>query len=381
MPARFYSLLGAWDPDKGLPFGARARRVHPGNAYLQGYTLCGALGYYCWECGARPKGRISGPRGAAALHRHEQVCASCAGPVLRVASLLNREWCVCSACAQKVSVTSQGLSLLVVETLEETTCAGEALGHAAVLPDQAPTLPLVTIALGGIWADRTGTHVHSDTARFNALRGALGPRVKLFGVAHGSPSLQTTLITLAADVRRDESWYSSRTNRDASAPQEDTITGRGATIFVLDYFWVPKEYLVDQHFTSTLGYGARWFSDLIPLFFRHGGQIVLLPNDKNGLIVRMHTAARTPSSSFSLTLLTAAEARLCHPLYSATDTITDFDTGLLRGAASSHGGDRSNATQVRAHLNSTNPFCLVYNTAHFASAHDACALLRRLASC
>ena len=40
--------------------------------------------------------------------------------------------------------------------------------------------------------------------------------------------------------------------------------------------------------------------------------------------------------------------------------------------------DRSNTTQVQEHLNVTNPFCLVYNTALFANAQDACALLRRL---
>jgi hypothetical protein len=152
----------------------------------------------------------------------------------------------------------------------------------------------------------------------------------------------------------------------------------GATIFILDYFWVPKEYLVDQHFTTTLGYGARWFSHLIPLFFRNGGQIVLLPNDKNGLIRSMNTDARASSTSSSFELLTATEARSYHPLYWATETITDVDTGYLRGAAPCHGGDRSNATQIKAHLDPSNPFCLVYNTDHFATANDARAHLKHI---
>ena len=376
MPSRFYLPNNVWDPDKGLPLGASPRRVHPGNALLQGYLLGGVLGYYCWKCGKRPKGRISGPRGAAAKHKHEGVCGTCAGTIFRHS---NFRWRGCKACALSQPLLDAGKVLLVA--------ARGLRGYDHALPQDSLTLGTVTlpprervvIALGGIWTDRTGRHVHSDTARFSALRDSLRPGVRLFGVAHGSPSLHTTLLTLAADIRRDESWYSSRFIRDSSAPPTDTITRRGATIFILDYFWVPREYLVDQHFTTTLGYGARWFSHLIPLFFCHGGQIVLLPNDKNGLILSMHDAARASLSSSSLVLLTATEAHWCHPLYSATDAITDRKTGYLRGAAASHGGDRSNATQVLAHLDPSNPFCLVYNTDHFATAGDAREHLRCLA--
>jgi hypothetical protein len=226
------------------------------------------------------------------------------------------------------------------------------------------------LAIGGIWGDRPGKVVHSDTTRFKAVKDRLPARWRVFGITSG-PDVPSTDSTLNGDLRHEDVWYnSSRRQRG------DTITARGASVFVLDYYFIPTSYLDSPRYRPILGYGNQWFARLIPIFIEHGGLVVLLPNDKNGLVRAMYTDS--PSTSLSVSLLTRREASMYHPLYSATDAITNFTTNELRGTGASHGRGKTNASQLHIYSNMDHPFFLIYKKASFASIFEVYALLREL---
>lgn len=231
------------------------------------------------------------------------------------------------------------------------------------------------IAFGGMWVNRTGPKEHSDTARFEATRRVVKSDVRLFAVTNG-PTDDNTAESLHADLRNENSWHHVKTSREGGGVDTDTITGRGANIFALDYFWLQEQYLMESRYVTRCGYGVTWLSHLIPLFFRNGGVIALLPNDKSGRILAMHEAA-TPSN-YNIELLTEQQAMIYHPLYYGTESITNFTDGTLRGVSKTHGEDRTNASSVRDYLNTSSPFFLVYNTSVYNSAQEACEYLKQL---
>jgi hypothetical protein len=230
------------------------------------------------------------------------------------------------------------------------------------------------LAIGGIWGDRPGKAVHSDTVRFNAVKDRLPARWRVFGISSG-PHVTSTDSTLNGDLRHEDVWCNS-SRRQRGDTVVDTITARGATVFVLDYYFIPTSYLYSPRYRPIMGYGNQWFARLIPIFIEHSGLIILLPNDKNGLIRAMHTDS--PSPSLSVSLLTKREASMYHPLYSATDAITNFATNELRGTGASAGREKTNASQLHIYSNTDHPFFLIYKTASFASIAEVYALLREL---
>jgi hypothetical protein len=144
-------------------------------------------------------------------------------------------------------------------------------------------------------------------------------------------------------------------------------------VFILDYYWSPPLYFWAEYTTD--GYGASWFSHHLPLFFEHGGVITLLPNDKDGALLQMHNTDTRPFHFLNVAPISQHLAAMSHPFYSATDLITDFESGQLRGVACTHGSHRTNASAVKEYLNPTHPFLLVYNITSFFSLQDACAHL------
>ena len=76
----------------------------------------------------------------------------------------------------------------------------------------------------------------------------------------------------------------------------------------------------------------------LPLFFKHGGQIAILPNDKGGelrnMISNVERVCSRQLASLGVHMLTVEDADACHPLYVATARVTGADgPGCIRGAA------------------------------------------------
>ena len=237
-------------------------------------------------------------------------------------------------------------------------------------PDPPPTI--FTIGLGGMWCDRpTRGPVHSDTVRATELRHMLKPH-NVVCLQNGNVGNAASNDSLTVDFRAIRGWY--RRCRDGKV-DPDTIIGRGVTIFILDYYWLPQIYYEQNNHPN--GYGGGWFAKLIPFFFQEGGIIAVLPNDKFGMLRAMHAAAVVDGGvTEGVKWLTKKDALLCHPLYMATESITV--DGALRGAGLSHGGGRTNATQAETYLDKQHPFCLVYNVRMCKNPEDATALMQAL---
>jgi hypothetical protein len=76
------------------------------------------------------------------------------------------------------------------------------------------------------------------------------------------------------------------------------------------------------------GYGTEWGLTILPNFLTNGGNIAILPNDKWDRMRDLINAPQTPV--YSIIPLSSEEARLYHPLYAATDAITNTVTAVLR---------------------------------------------------
>jgi hypothetical protein len=346
------------DPTRGLPSGALLKHIHDRNAHLQGYTLAGVLGYFCFVCGFRPKFL----RRAVTKHRHWKLCEECGGPVHRACLEISRggrgsDWRPCASCA-----------------LQQAVAALASVAEPVVALPQVLADVLFVLALA---PSRVGKE-HVDSVRFAALASALASTgASLFGVSN---QVESTVTTLMGDIRRKRCWYTENPRGS-----QDTVASRFGNIGILDHYWCPAEYFA-RRTTGPNGYGDKWFSEILPLFFAHGGILFLLPNDKDGLVRAMHSKAmhsKAPPTCLDISLLTLTSAEMCHPLYVSTDTITDFDKGELRGVAKSttmntYGRNRTNALAVEAYLDPEYPFILVYNTTTFSTAEQACARLSAL---
>ena len=165
-------------------------------------------------------------------------------------------------------------------------------------------------------------------------------------------------------------------NRTKDLVDPDTITGRGVTIFLLDYFWLECGYYRDPppggRLSRTVnGYGGRWFSHTLPLFFEHGGCVVILPNDRWGQLAELlpHPLAETGGPGLGFKYLSVSEAERVHPLYVATARITDAGTGFLRGTGVQN--ERNNDSAVRQYLDPQKPFLVVFDRRVLRTADDA----------
>jgi hypothetical protein len=150
---------------------------------------------------------------------------------------------------------------------------------------------------------------------------------------------------------------------------------RRCTIFLLDYFYLPDIYLqLKQNIGD--GYGTEWGLTILPNFFANGGNIAILPNDKWD---RMRNLLNAPQITvYSIVTLSTADARLYHPLYAATDAITDSATGTLNGTGHCNTRRRNNDTQQRLYLHPETPFYVVYKSAFLSSNELALSYLEGL---
>ena len=191
--------------------------------------------------------------------------------------------------------------------------------------------------------------------------------VAVLSVSNNASMDPASTLSLQLDLRHAKSW------RQDHRYGADSIPGPGARYFLLDYNWVPHIYY-DKGENNVNGYGGLWFSDILPIYFRGGGLVAILPNDNGGFLMRMHSS----NPEIAIRLLTSAEALLCHPLYMATQTLTQ--DGELTGVGAGHGRYRTNESSVRQWLDTEHPFCLAFNQEAFHSAQDALDDLRSLMS-
>jgi hypothetical protein len=114
------------------------------------------------------------------------------------------------------------------------TCALKAL---TLSPKSADTAPEDVVCLGALWADRGGAATHSDTERYGEVRRKLHSAVRMFAVSSGPRTSAPT--TLSADLRSDRCWHNESTR---GVQESITCIERGATVFLLDYYWTPPIY-------------------------------------------------------------------------------------------------------------------------------------------
>jgi hypothetical protein len=85
-----------------------------------------------------------------------------------------------------------------------------------------------------------------------------------------------------------------------------------------------------------------------------------------------HAGLHTLSAGWTLFVHTLLDAHIYHPLFVATDTITDLNKGVLHGVAEACSPFRTNAVAVKGYIDIDHPFILVYNTTVFSSVREAC---------
>ena len=196
----------------------------------------------------------------------------------------------------------------------------------------------------------------------------VGPQTRVLCMSNAVKN--STGCTVCGDLRNPRAWFSTR-----GAGASQTIAGQGTTIFLLDYFFLPSIYYKSGENIGD-GYGGRWFSHLLPLFFQHGGHIAILPNDKWGLLEQMRRLRLCDGSSESV-MLTTEDAGLYHPLFMATQVVTSA-LGSLIGVADTHQSERNNGTQIDQYLDPQHPFCLVYSTSKITNEVEAKCKLQSL---
>ena len=339
-----------------LPQGARRLGPVEGSACLEWCSQGGKIIGYCTLCGQTPK-NLRGRDGAILRHTHEAPCEVCGVSRSRKSTTRPNTtdvgWmpCVnphCSVVPGIVLDCSEAVAAMVISPV------------GPVERGTSTYLDVVhVIGLGGMWCDRTGGGGHADSARAQQLRAMVGARASVLCLTnnHGVPARSVT--TLQADVRHNGSWYRWSSRRGVDP---DTITGRGVTIFILDYFWLECGYYTSVQPLQLNGYGGRWFSDTLPLFFENGGCIALLPNDRWGELEKMvqQRVSGSGADEIGVEYLDVSTAERVHSLYIATASITDARTGFLRGVDDQN--ERNNDSAVRQYLNPSKPFLLVFNT-------------------
>ena len=355
----------------GPPPGSVDMGPHPLNPELEwvSHPLWDRPLLYCRVCRCMPtRSGWRGKRGAIALHRHTDVCAFCLGPRRRVSSAgggsLSAK-CAYEPCSNCAAVVAAPVPAVVAATPPPVT-----VGNA--VPGAIANAVGDFVGLGGMRDDRPGP-VHSDAVRCGEVRRLLGPLTKVVCLSNGVTEGTEGSGTVFAEFRDTRTWFNRR-------DPEQSIAGRGITIFLLDYFWLPGIYYRNGEMRGD-GYGGRWFSRTLPLFFKHGGQIAILPNDNGGelrnMISNVERVCSRQLASLGVHMLTVEDADACHPLYVATARVTGAD-GCIRGAGVSHQGGRDNSRVLEEYLDIEHPFCMVYNTGVFGDASAALSKLKSL---
>lgn len=177
------------------------------------------------------------------------------------------------------------------------------------------------------------------------------------------PSESCEATHINSDIRslqvrnRDRSWKSEALECD---------------IFILDYYWLPKEYFMTSAADAT-GYGQQWFLEkgqVVQMLSKDrvanaNVKAVLLPNDAHGMFYGMYIAAKdtlAEKHGIQAKLLDEESARLYHPLVIAT-LRAEHETNWTSLKPNSNVYHRYEMAHSRKYLNTDYPFMLVYSSA------------------
>ena len=216
--------------------------------------------------------------------------------------------------------------------------------------DKRPSLGVV----GMVFSDADQGWQGTDTPRMHALQEG-SPGVKVFGISLTHDPDSCTGIY--ADIRYKRSF--------------PRVFGRGMKVGILDYYFLPQEYLQPSLIGS--GYGCEWFTTTLPAFFHHGGWVFFLPNDKAGRFLKMWDNHK--DSTIAVALLPMHQCSQ-HPLYQATELITK----TRAWAVNVHPNLRckNNELAVSTYLNRASPFLVVFKRSQFKSLRMALSYVRRI---
>ena len=215
--------------------------------------------------------------------------------------------------------------------------------------DHRPSMGVV----GVVFSDPDQGWQGTDTPRMHALQEG-SPGVKVFGISltHDPDSY----TGISADIRYKRSF--------------PRVFGRGMKVGILDYFFLPREYLQPSLIGS--GYGCEWFTTTLPAFFKHGGCVFFLPNDKSGRFLEMWHDHK--DSTIAVALLPMRQCSQ-HPLFRATQQITK--TRAWTTQVHPNLRCKNNELAVSTYLNRTSPFLVVFKRSQFSSLHMALSYVSR----
>lgn len=203
------------------------------------------------------------------------------------------------------------------------------------------------MAIGMIFSDPHIAHKsHTDTIRMHALQNICS-KTQVFGVSQTTECDSPTGIS--GDIRHIRCWK--------------IIDKRAPVVGILDYFWLPSEYLSGNNNVG-LGYGGDWFTKQLQWFFKYGS-VFFLPNDKAGLFLQMSRSAH--DNHLTIKPLTWSQ-RLRHPLFRATENVACHPA--WQTSIQSIMVHKTNASALEW-LNKTEPFLVVYKAERFRWLSDA----------
>lgn len=196
----------------------------------------------------------------------------------------------------------------------------------------------------------------TDTIRMNALQQA-SPGVKVYGISLTHDPDSCTGIS--ADIRNKRSF--------------PRVFGREMKIGMLDYYFLPREYLQPSNIGN--GYGCKWFSTILPAFFESGGSVFFLPNDVTGRFLEMRRDNK--DSKLAVALLPMCRCSQ-HPLFQVTHQITKTDAWATQVHLNLR--SKTNKLAVSMYLNTVAPFLVIFQRSQFRSlemalsyVHTTCA--------
>lgn len=201
---------------------------------------------------------------------------------------------------------------------------------------------------------------HPDGVRAKTCQALYNMHVYGFAKRH----LTSTPTQLDSDIRSLRAWWYRKSD-------VDTVERRNTTIAILDHFWLENTYFDSK---SENGYGSSWCTRLIPEFFKRGGKVILMPNDRWGNVKRMWLQSGAVKGMCAC-YLTLADAKLYHPLWVATDAAQASTawSGVIKSQQ-----HRTNELALNMYLVPRNPFIMFYNTAFVESETAAFELLNAI---
>ena len=198
------------------------------------------------------------------------------------------------------------------------------------------------------------------------LRGTDTPRMR--ALQQGSPGAKVLGISLTHDA--DSNTGISADIRNKRCFPRVFGMGRKMLVGILDYYFLPREYLQPSRIGS--GYGCEWFSTTLPAFFKHGGCVFFLPNDVSGRFLEMRRDHM--DSNLVVGMLPMRQCSQ-HPLFQATHLITN--TSAWATQVHPNLRNKTNELAVSTYLNTTHPFLVIFKRSQFSSLEMALAYVVR----